>query len=76
MIKIDPLKVKAVAEDRLAADAAVLLANSDLVVVRCYERGQKIPKPWAAYREQLRQIVRRDPDAINRGIPERPAYPA
>lgn len=76
MIKIDPAKVKSAAEEKLAEEAAVLLSSSDLVVVRCYERGQKIPKPWAAYREELRQIVRRDPDAINRGIPERPAYPA
>ena len=76
MIKIDPLKVKAVAEDRLAADAAVLLANSDLVVVRCYERGQKMPKAWVAYRETLRQLVRRDPDALSAGLPDRPEYPA
>ena len=62
--------------DKLSDDATVLLASSDLVVMRCYELGKKIPKSWVAYREELRQIVRRDPDAINRGIPERPAYPA
>ena len=76
MIKIDPLKVKASADEKLVAEAADLLAKSDLVVVRCYERGQKIPKAWATYREMLRQIVRRDPSAISLGIPERPEYPA
>ena len=76
MIEIDQSKVRAAAEEKLASDAAVLLSGSDLVVVRCYERGQKIPKAWATYREMLRQIVRRDPSAISLGIPERPEYPA
>lgn len=76
MITIDPEKAKASANEKLVAEAAELLAKSDLVVVRCYERGQKIPKAWATYREMLRQIVRRDPSAISLGIPERPAYPA
>ena len=76
MITIDPTKAKASADEKLVAEAADLLAKSDLVVVRCYERGQKIPKAWATYRETLRQIVRRDLDAINSGLPDRPDYPA
>ena len=76
MITIDPEKAKASANEKLVAEAAELLAKSDLVVVRCYERGQKIPKAWAAYRETLRHIVRGDPEAISSGIPDRPDYPA
>ena len=76
MITIDPEKAKASANEKLVAEAAELLAKSDLVVVRCYERGQKIPKQWVAYRETQRHIVRQDPAAISSGIPERPDYPA
>ena len=35
MITIDPEKAKASANEKLVAEAAELLAKSDLVVVRC-----------------------------------------
>lgn len=72
----DKEKAAAISAHLLAVQANELLAKSDLVVMRCFERSKKLPASWVAYREKLRQIVRGDADAISSGIPDRPDYPA
>jgi len=32
------------------------LAETDWVVVRAYERGQRVPEVWVAYRQALRDL--------------------
>ena len=72
----DKEKTAAISAHLMAVQANELLAKSDLVVMRCFERSKKLPASWVAYREKLRQIVRGDAEAISSGIPDRPAFPA
>jgi len=58
-------------EKRLRASDA--LVASDVIVLRCYERGISVPMEWVTYRDALRAVVREaigDPDSP---LPDRPA---
>ena len=58
----------------LEREARRLLASSDLVVLRSYESGEPVPSAWVAYREQLRALVRGEPDAVKAGLPLPPGF--
>lgn len=42
----------------LQSSALALLAASDWIVYRSYERQEPVPPAWATYREALREIIR------------------
>lgn len=57
----------------LASQALQALRDSDVVILRCYEKAVAVPSAWASYRSTLRTIV----DGSNAGpVPTAPAYPA
>lgn len=56
----------------LKSTAATLLAKSDVTILRCAENGVEVPTEWAAYRLDLRLIVKNGEGTI----PTRPDYPA
>ena len=60
----------------LPTTARSLLAASDLVVLRAYERSEPVPSAWVEYRDKLRAVVRGEPGAISAGIPPAPDYPS
>ena len=60
----------------LPTTARRLLATSDVVVLRAYERSEPVPSAWVKYRDQLRAVVRGEPGAISAGIPPVPDYPS
>ena len=76
MITVDQDRLSAMRADQMAGAAQALLAESDVVVVRCVESGKPLPGEWVAYREALRQVVRKDPAAIMAGLPARPEFPS
>lgn len=58
----------------LEREARRLLASSDLIVLRSYESGEPVPTAWVEYREQLRALVRGDPEAVKSGLPPSPGF--
>lgn len=58
MITIDPSKVKAIEAASKVAEAAALLAKSDIVVLRCYEAGTPLPEAWAGCANKTSKIIR------------------
>ena len=76
MITVDQDRLSAMRADQMAGAAQALLAESDVVVVRCVESGKALSDEWVAYREALRRVVRKDPSAIMAGLPARPAFPS
>lgn len=53
-----------------------LLAETDLIIIRCAESGEPVPEAWKGYRQALRDVPEQAsfPDAVS--WPEKPATPA
>jgi hypothetical protein len=58
---------------RLQAQARAALSASDIVVLRCAERGTAIPPAWVSYRQALRDIISGRSDASS--LSAQPPYP-
>jgi hypothetical protein len=52
-----------------------LLAESDLVVLRCYEKGISVNILWQTYRSGLRSILSSSYGDPTQPFPEKPDYP-
>ncbi|PMQ04150.1 hypothetical protein DyAD56_15795 [Dyella sp. AD56] len=57
----------------LVPAARQALAESDLTVLRCYEKAISVPADWVAYRDALRAIVS---GGNSTSLPSMPAYPS
>lgn len=58
------------AEQQAAAVRAkrdALLAETDLIIIRCAEAGEPVPDEWKTYRQALRNVPEQAgfPDAVN-----------
>ncbi len=53
----------------LAHQARLLLRESDVEVLLCYERGVPVPATWVSYRDELRAVVA----GTRSTLPEAPA---
>lgn len=59
----------------LQEEASSELGESDIIVIRCYERGLPVPAEWVDYREALR-VIKRTPDGDSSvGLPAKPLPP-
>lgn len=58
------------------AQAKVLLSESDLTILRCYENSVPVPAAWAMYRKDLRYIIGAATGDPAQPLPVKPAYPA
>lgn len=56
----------------IASKRAVLLAETDWVVVRAIEAGGKVSAQWAAYRQALRDVTQQPGYPLNIVWPDRP----
>lgn len=56
-------------------NAKAMLADSDEVIMRCYENGVAVPADWVSYRKALRTIVGASAGDSNQPLPTKPAYP-
>ncbi|WP_126285719.1 hypothetical protein [Burkholderia stagnalis] len=66
---------KAAASKGLQESARVALAQSDVVVLRCYESSVLVPIEWVEYRNTLRSIIRADPGGPLLVLPPSPQMP-
>lgn len=77
------VEVQQFAQARIAAwetrqrNARLMLAASDLTVLRCIEHGVALPAEWIAYRAALRVAVTAPDNGSDAtaNFPIRPAYP-
>lgn len=60
----------------IRAKRDALLAETDLIIIRCAEAGEPVPEEWKAYRQALRDVPEQAgfPDAVS--WPEKPAIQA
>jgi len=56
--------------------AQIALDESDLTILRCYERSIPVPAEWAAYRTSLRSVISAKSGDPAQPLPARPSYPA
>lgn len=56
----------------IRAKRDALLAETDLIIIRCAEAGEPVPEEWKAYRQALRDVPEQPgfPEAVN--WPEQP----
>lgn len=57
------------------AKAQELLDASDIVILRCYERGVIVPIEWQTYRATLRVILASNSVDVSQPLPQKPIYP-
>jgi hypothetical protein len=55
-----------------ASERALLLGETDWLVIRSMETGGEVPAPWTAYRQALRDITQQPGYPLNIVWPERP----
>ncbi|WP_119313196.1 hypothetical protein [Aquitalea magnusonii] len=55
--------------------AQAALDASDRTVLRCYEKSIQVPTEWAAYRNDLREIIRATSFDSSVKLPTRPPFP-
>ena len=58
------------AQRALSEAAKVELQASDIVVLRAYEDGKKVPKEWVDYRRKLRDVA----NSVSNSMPTRPEF--
>lgn len=56
--------------------AQLALNESDLTILRCYERSVPVPVEWASYRSSLRIILGSKSGDPSMSLPSKPAYPS
>ena len=71
----DPVLHAATNARQLILAAKAKLADTDTVIIRCYEHTVPVPAEWTTYRNALRAIVS-GADTTSKTLPVQPAYPA
>jgi hypothetical protein len=56
--------------------AQIAINESDLTILRCYERSVPVPAEWSSYRTALRVILGSKSGDPSISLPSKPAYPS